>query len=833
MAEHIRNQLARLGLPVRPSRVITLAQFVDLASGSTGSQTAASKAALDSLIGEALERLQIARFQAVSQYKGFRSALAVLLEEADGDALPADVARVSGEVQESLASQNLALRNQRLRAVVRAVAQSDCAVPPLIVFDGFFSFSQAELEVIQSLAARTRVVITLPVHATRSSLLAAGFSRLELAEVYRTPKQELFRAPTLEQEAEEIARRILEESAKGRPFREMGIVLRAREPYAPALATTLARFGIPSRFYFANPLSGYPVIDFLGGIVRAMLGGWNHAELLRLIRMPVSGVGATPEGDRFDFAFRVLLPGRGLPLRARFSELPRAVETLLDGFALMNGWLRAPVPANEWASRFKMLRSLVPRPTPEDDLSADQMYSWTSTAAALDAFDAVLDETAGLLAGEKPISAAEFWKHAQNALELKELRVSDRRRDVVHVMDVFEARQWELAIVFVCGMVERHFPQYHREDPLMDDAARRRAGLDTSIDLQREERSLFELAITRATDRTILSYSRYDDRGEATLPSFFLGDLIPTECGTRIRPKLTREVTPLDSAPNALRGAISDRDLLDRVAGAHRILSPSSIERYLQCPFQFFGDRTLRLQLRPPAPRDRFTVLVQGSLMHEAIAALEEAPLLGVGVLLQVFAAEARRLRIPVGYRSEAVWLEMQRNLSAFLAEKQPSTGWPARVEEQFNISLSPTLNVRGRIDRLEAGPNGEAVVIDYKYSAANKIRERVKDQDKGDVVQAGLYLVAAVKQFGLTPAGMLYCGLRQVEWGGWHVPIAGLERVGESCTTDRIEELMRAAETKAVEVHAAIVRGDIAVRPADVKKCDWCDYRDICRIVR
>ena len=119
MAEHIRNQLARSGLPVRPSRVITLAQFIDLASEGAGDPGAASRAALDTLISDALERLQIPRFQAVAQYRGFRHALAALIEEADGDALPADVARISVEVEKALASRNLALRNQRLRAADR------------------------------------------------------------------------------------------------------------------------------------------------------------------------------------------------------------------------------------------------------------------------------------------------------------------------------------------------------------------------------------------------------------------------------------------------------------------------------------------------------------------------------------------------------------------------------------------------------------------------------------------------------------------------------------------------------------------------------------------
>jgi len=77
------------------------------------------------------------------------------------------------------------------------------------------------------------------------------------------------------------------------------------------------------------------------------------------------------------------------------------------------------------------------------------------------------------------------------------------------------------AVVFVCGMIERHFPQYHREDPLLGDAGRRRAGLKTSSDLQREERSLFDLAVTRATEQVILSYPRFDETARRRCPPCF------------------------------------------------------------------------------------------------------------------------------------------------------------------------------------------------------------------------------------------------------------------------------------------------------------------------
>ena len=64
------------------------------------------------------------------------------------------------------------------------------------------------------------------------------------------------------------------------------------------------------------------------------------------------------------------------------------------------------------------------------------------------------------------------------------------------------------------------FPQYHREDPILGGPSP--CGLDTAADRQAEERFLFELATSRATEETILSYPRFDEQGEDTLPSFFI-----------------------------------------------------------------------------------------------------------------------------------------------------------------------------------------------------------------------------------------------------------------------------------------------------------------------
>lgn len=817
MAEHVRNELARAGVPVRPGRVATFARFLDAFTDLA----AAPEPVLHLLVEQALERLRPEGFVAVMDYPGFHFALAALMEEVPREALGGvfgtDLARVFQDVKEGLKARGMGLRNARLQ-------DARTGPSPTAVFDGFFSFSHAELEFIEGLAAHSQVTVTLPdwpgAENARRRLLARGFAEVRMTEVHRKPRRDAFSAATLERETEEIARRILEYTAKGRNFRDMGIVLRVRDPYGPALETTLARFGIPARFYFSDPLSAHPAIVYLSGAVRAMLGGWDHAAMLTLLRMPVSGIGATPAGDRFDFALRETIPSAGFP--AGLDEFP----DVLHSFTAMDAWRNQLLEPLDWAVRLKTLRTLIPQPAISDRVSWEQVHIWRAASIALDAFHTQIDQTAEALAGVGRIGLARFWRQVEAALALEKLRVPDRRRDVVHVMDVYEARQWELPVVFVCGMMERHFPPYHREDPLLNDAARARAGLRTSFDQQREERFLFDFALTRSTAEIILSYARLNDKGEDTLPSFFLAGQEGAPAKGRVRPAPLRATAAVTPAP------IQHSELLAKLAQKHKSLAPTSIESFLQCPFQFFAARTLRLRRRPPALRDRLDVLAQGSILHRALAELTRMPLLGAAMFDQVFDDECDRRRIPANYRTEAVRLQMRRHFESFLADRQVALGWSSRVEEKFSLPLSPLLTITGRIDRLDTGPGNQAVVIDYKYSGGNKIRERVEDTDSGALVQGGLYLLAAEREFGLEPAGMLYCGLRNdVVWGGWHLPIRGLEQIGEASTPAVLRELMNAAAAKAVEVSEAIAGGHIAAHPADSAKCLWCDFADICRV--
>jgi ATP-dependent helicase/DNAse subunit B len=800
MAEHLRHQLARAGHAVRPKSIQTFAAFLD----EQAPMRAAPAALTHWLLERALARQQPVRFRAVAEFPGFLRQLAGLFDLAPAERFPADVAGLFQDVKNELDRRGYAPRHARLAAAAQRLQREPLGVP--VVLDGFFKLATAETALVEALARSGEVTLTLPewpgAEPTLKRLRAAGWRQQRVAETPRAPVT-VVRAPNMEREVAEVARRILEAAARGLEFRQMAVVVRSRDPYGPLVESTLARFGIPFRSYFTETLDTHPAIQFRAGLVRAALAGWDHEVLLRALRLPASGWGGTEAGDALDFELRRGLPRSGWPHTAGLEAQSR----------------QAPA---DWAARLRALRDWAPPLVVEDGAGWERVRAWRSTALAERGWEAAVDFAAEVLGDSGPVRLGEFWKHVERVLALEPLRVPDQRRNVVHLLDAYEVRQWSLPLVFVVGMTERHFPQYHREDPIVGDAVLRRAGLDTAEDREREERFLFTLAITRASEQTILSYPQYDERGQETLPSFFLPEQAPELASVAVRP-----------APRAMpEPAIPHLDVTAWLAGRHAALSASAVESYLQCPFQFFVKKTLGLIERPKAPRDRLDVRTQGDIMHAALAAWVERPETGARAFDEAFEKFCRDCQISASYRVEAVRLEMLRSFEQFTRDRSVVLReWTRRLEEPFDFTLSAGLRLRGTLDRLEIGPDGEALVIDYKYSAKDKLGKRLAAAESGEAVQAGVYLLAAHHHLRLRVAGFLFCHVKkEVAWGGWH-RIPDLAAVGERRTAEGLAELAEQARQAVLQAHQEILGGRWEVRPADEQKCGWCEARDVCRV--
>ncbi len=409
------------------------------------------------------------------------------------------------------------------------------------------------------------------------------------------------------------------------------------------------------------------------------------------------------------------------------------------------------------------------------------------------------------------------------------LSTPDRRRNVVHVLSVFEARQWRLPVVLVCGMVEKQFPRYYSQDPIFPDEARhqlRRAGfrVRTAAEKESEESLLFEIARTRATSRLIFTYPETDDRGNETLPSLFLegersAPSIPGQA-KQAQAAIPHPPCPIPASEASLQP--HPPSPIPQPREQSELVSPTALESFLQCPFQFFGRHTLRLKSAPPPADLRFDPLSQGSLIHKVLSEWhrEEQPL--EAVFERVFESFCREKSIPAGYRTEALRIQMLDDLRHFDAAGLAGTP-ETKTEIPFQWDAGGGLTIRGRIDRIDILDDGRAVVIDYKYASAARVRDRVRE---GRVLQAPLYVMACEHALGHKVAGMFYLGLKKeikrAGWGVWQ------GKPGEPITPEWLEASLATAR-QAME---AIRAGRIAPDPADTDECEFCELRGVCRYV-
>ena len=169
------------------------------------------------------------------------------------------------------------------------IAENGCPGVEELIFTGFYSFTAPELDVIRALAPHVKLTIALAEWAgAQPTIEALSDSSTSIERLKPAPplmNRTLCVAPTLDAEVSEIARRIIQAHDNGRPWREMGVLVRSEATYVPALRSAFQRFGIPSRFYFSSPLADAArgsILPRVDGSAAQRLGSRRDVAALRL-----------------------------------------------------------------------------------------------------------------------------------------------------------------------------------------------------------------------------------------------------------------------------------------------------------------------------------------------------------------------------------------------------------------------------------------------------------------------------------------------------------------------------------------------------------------------
>jgi ATP-dependent helicase/DNAse subunit B len=668
----------------------------------------------------------------------------------------------------------------------------------------------------------------------------------------------------------EVARLLDDGVAPG----EIAIVLRDPRSAGPLYRRVLTRFRIPVAVQADLAATRTATGAGLIALLRAAVGGGGASDLLAYLRTP--GV-ASP--SRVDWFERRLLRGR-----------MRTTDEALDAWRpdAENGdrGLREVTKLRDARSGAPLLREAgkQARWIAESAVRRQGVVANEDRALELRAGAEIERALAEIAELPLPASANDVIA-AVSELEVPIWRGPTEGR--VRVISPYRARARRIAHLFVCSMQDGDFPRRDTGGPLLSDDGRRALGLPERKKAEVEDRYLFSVCLSRPKQRLWLSWRSADDEGGATSRSPYVDEVrellapelpggleerdeaIVAEAGGR---GLAESVFDLGSAPSPrelerARAAVGPRTENGRlrpgplqlepvIARMQEIglFGPSTLEEYALCPYRWFIGHELSPQRIGPVDEP----LISGSIAHQVLESLYEEPPgpepRPTPESLDLWRRRASELITEIGAErlpreradTAAALRRVDGLVLAFLAdEAATATAFkPAHTEASFGFEDSEKGplqfaggGVHGQIDRIDLGPNGEALVQDYKTGA--KVEGGAAMLEKRGKLQLQLYMLAARELWEHQLAGGLY---RPLGGTGDRTPkgllrkeladeLAGLDpRPNDQLDDESFEGALDEARDKAEEIIASIHSGKVIRDPLGGSCPDWCSFQPICR---
>lgn len=544
----------------------------------------------------------------------------------------------------------------------------------------------------------------------------------------------------------------------------------------------------------------------------------------------------------------------------------------------------------------------------------------------------ILEALEDLSGFSESVTFAELVSTLHRIVQEERVPVPGQSECGVQVLDAMTARGLPFRALYVVNLNERVFPRHIREDAFLRDVERRFLETDLGYKVPEklagfdEEQLLFWLVANSATERVVLLTPRSDDKGRPVIPSLYLDD-IRAACGEHLpaplsiprrwaqrqaHPRLPHFqpewLTPREmvvgagfarshaTGPLIARlegGAFLPRGFdvlrsLDHIRprlGEHdgmighvpalwqrlvRRVSPTSLQSYGVCPFQYFARHVLKLRaMEEPEEQAELGPADIGTLAHAILRDVHLAwrreghaahgwqdvdiPAAVARAAASHFEAYARAR--PVGY--PLLWELTQTYVTALVSqvlredlEAMRTDGWQpllfeSPVQGDLPIDLPSgreLIHCEGQVDRVDWSSARKTYrIVDYKYKTSRTAKTIERNLAlaavRGRQWQPPLYLV------------MMEQMLQQSPPPGWPAGITACEGVSffylaPNWRDDDEGAVLAMADFSAgtwAGATGARVRATLAAVLDHIRagrffitpggECEFCDYRPMCRL--
>lgn len=324
----------------------------------------------------------------------------------------------------------------------------------------------------------------------------------------------------------------------------------------------------------------------------------------------------------------------------------------------------------------------------------------------------------------------------------------DLSNEVVNVLSIHKAKGLEWPVVYITDCTEGSFPLANRRRGITMPE-----GLLTNSseadDHMAEERRLMYVAMTRAKDELILTFSDSHSGAKPRKPSRFLAEAFDTTDFPRVTEQTTFDLASLGSyAVDSPSHITIPTSILD---GKQVKLSVSQVTKYLACPMDFYYRYILRVPTEPSSSQ------AYGTLMHAILEELNRCVI--ANDALPSLADLKSRLHDEWpkgGYlsaaqreRAEAKGIQTLERIYKLISD---SPRKPVAIEEPFTVVVPDSmLTIRGRFDAVFNLTDG-VEIVDYKTSGGIDTTEKAKTRATASE-QLTLYALAWQAQHDELPA--------------------------------------------------------------------------------
>jgi ATP-dependent helicase/nuclease subunit B len=496
-------------------------------------------------------------------------------------------------------------------------------------------------------------------------------------------------------------------------------------------------------------------------------------------------------------------------------------------------------------------------------------------------------------------------------LDETSIPIEEGRHQGVQVLDAMTARGRTVRALFVLGMNEKVFPRYVREDPFLRD--RQRVVLESTLGYKideklaghEEELLLFELLSRSATNRLYLSYQRADETGRVMAPSGFIAMAMrdPRFVG-KLETTIPRRLTLRISEQPSIQALLPVEDLVlgcllqghdalpvldamgrdrplfeqgratlttierespelgpfDGMVGAEApasptatewSFSPTALERYATCPFQYFAEKILRLKPLRRLQQDCVPPLTIGILVHESLRvsyerlvllqwpddSLTEATVQSTvhAAVTDTFAAHAASQgtghallwTLAREQVTELVTAAVSSDQSEYRATGFRPVAFEAAaqgiVQLESDVS-SVSLKIHGTLDRVDYRAEPPALrIVDYKFKQGNEItavdRSLALSAVRGFRLQPPLYARMTLPSFPVvTEVQLLFLAPQ------WKEPVSR-STFDAGLWTGHTGDMIRQTLSTLIQ---GIARREFFILPDGY--CDYCEFSGACR---